>query len=133
MRRLVKVSAYIAVVGLVVTASLSALTSSAFAEKTAKTTSTTKKSDEQKTAKYVGSSEAKKYHRASCEFVKKITKNNRVEFSSPEQAEKAGYTACKVCTPGTPKKNTKAKSGTPSATSEKSAMKSTTTKNSASH
>ncbi len=127
MRRLIKVSAYIAVVGLVVTASLSALTSSAFAEKTA-----TKKSDEQKTAKYVGSSETKKYHRASCEFVKKIVKGHRVEFSSPEQAQKAGYTPCKVCPPSATKKSSKAKSGTTSTASEKSATNNATTKKSAS-
>jgi len=127
------VSANVVAVGVAAAISFAALAPTVFAEKTAKTTSTSQKTDEHKAARYVGSSEAKKYHRASCEFVKKITKNNRVEFSSPEQAEKAGYTACKVCTPGTPKKNTKAKSGPPSAASEKSATKSTMTKNSASH
>ncbi len=133
MRRWMQISAYVVVMGLVASASLSVLAPPACAEKTAKATSTSKKTGQQKgVAKYIGNAESKKYHQASCEFVKKMTKNNRVEFSSPEQAEKAGYTACKICTPDTSKKHTKAKSGPPSTASEKSATNNAITKKSAS-
>ena len=46
---------------------------------------------------YVGNSSAKKYHKPSCRWAGKISAKNRVEFPSAEEAEKAGYKACKVC------------------------------------
>ena len=54
-------------------------------------------SDGQEAARFLGSSDAKKYHKASCKWVKKITKDNRVEFASKVEAEKAGYAPCKTC------------------------------------
>jgi len=48
---------------------------------------------------YIGSTDSKKYHLVSCEWVKKIDRENRVEFSSIEEAESQGFTECLVCTP----------------------------------
>ena len=48
---------------------------------------------------YIGSTESKKYHLPSCEWVKKIDLENRVDFFSIEEAESAGFTECLVCAP----------------------------------
>ena len=48
---------------------------------------------------YIGSTDSKKYHLPSCEWVKKIDPENRVRFSSIEEAESQGFTECLVCTP----------------------------------
>ncbi len=41
----------------------------------------------------VGSKNSNKYHIPSCSYAKRILPANRVCFSSPEEAEKKGYTA----------------------------------------
>ena len=46
---------------------------------------------------YIGNAGSKKYHKSSCRLAKKIRANNSVSFSSIEQAQQAGYTACKSC------------------------------------
>ncbi len=56
-----------------------------------------------KAAKYVGSSESKKFHKADCPYVAKIAKENRVEFATIAEAEQAGYERCKVCWPSAKK------------------------------
>lgn len=56
-----------------------------------------------KAARYVGSSESKKFHKTGCPYVAKITKENRVEFATIAEAEQAGYERCKVCWPGAKK------------------------------
>jgi len=48
---------------------------------------------------YVGSINSDKYHYPDCEWAQKIKPENEVWFSSPEEAQKAGYKPCKVCTP----------------------------------
>lgn len=49
--------------------------------------------------KYIGSKESNKYHLPSCQWAQKIKPENQVWFGSKEEAEKAGYQPCKVCTP----------------------------------
>jgi outer membrane biogenesis lipoprotein LolB len=48
---------------------------------------------------YVGSINSDKYHYPDCEWAQKIKPENEVWFSSPEEARKAGYKPCKVCSP----------------------------------
>ncbi len=55
------------------------------------------KSAAKDTVKYIGNSDSKKYHKPSCDYAKKISKDNRVEFASAADAKKAGYKPCKVC------------------------------------
>ena len=43
--------------------------------------------------------DSKTYHRADCKAAAKIKEANRTSFSSPAEADKAGYKACKVCKP----------------------------------
>ncbi len=45
----------------------------------------------------VGNSSSKKFHKTSCRYAGKINEKHRVAFGSAEEAEKAGYAACKVC------------------------------------
>ncbi len=52
-----------------------------------------------KVMKFVGNSETKKFHKPSCEWAKKMNKENKVEFASTADAKKAGYEPCKVCLP----------------------------------
>lgn len=47
----------------------------------------------------VASKEGGKYHLATCKIVKSIKAENKVTFKTPEEAIKAGYSACKVCNP----------------------------------
>ena len=47
--------------------------------------------------KLIGNSETKKFHKPSCELVKKITKGNKVGFASSAEAKKAGYEPCSLC------------------------------------
>ncbi|GEM_PF-2126571 len=86
----------LAVGSLMATASLGLLAPIVHAEQ-----ATTQKVDMKKEAKkdlrLVGNSETKKYHKASCTWAKKISKDNRVEFASAAEAKKAGYEPCKVC------------------------------------
>jgi hypothetical protein len=48
-------------------------------------------------SKLVGSSSSKKYHRSNCRYVSKIKPENRVLFTSREEAKIQGYLPCKVC------------------------------------
>lgn len=50
-------------------------------------------------AEYWGSKNSNKYHYPTCKWAQKISPKNLVKFSSPEEAVKAGYVACKVCKP----------------------------------
>jgi len=46
---------------------------------------------------YVGSKNSNKYHNPSCVWAQKIKPKNKVEFTSRQEAETAGYVPCKVC------------------------------------
>ena len=48
---------------------------------------------------YVGSKNSNKYHLPSCRYAQSIDDENRVVWASREEAEAAGYEACKVCKP----------------------------------
>ena len=47
--------------------------------------------------KIVATNTTKTYHQAACRLASKIKPAHRVEFVSVEEAQKAGYTPCKVC------------------------------------
>ena len=55
--------------------------------------------EQKKPAKYVGHSETKKYHLASCKMVGQMKPENRVELATKADAKKAGYEPCKICMP----------------------------------
>jgi hypothetical protein len=40
---------------------------------------------------YVGNKSSKKFHLVTCAWAQKITPRNRIEFSSAEEAKKAGF------------------------------------------
>lgn len=42
----------------------------------------------------IGSSKSTKYHHPDCVWVQKISLENRIEFASEKEAQKAGYTPC---------------------------------------
>ena len=48
---------------------------------------------------FVGNRVTKKFHTRECGYGKRIAPKNRVYFDTAEEAEKAGYVACKVCNP----------------------------------
>jgi methylphosphotriester-DNA--protein-cysteine methyltransferase len=50
-------------------------------------------------AEFWGSKKSNKYHYPNCQWAQKIKPANLVKFSSPEEAKKAGYVPCKVCSP----------------------------------
>jgi methylphosphotriester-DNA--protein-cysteine methyltransferase len=50
-------------------------------------------------ATYVGSRHSNKYHYPNCRFALKIKPENRVTFTSAQEAVAAGYVPCKVCRP----------------------------------
>ncbi len=50
-------------------------------------------------AEFWGSKNSNKYHYPDCKWAQKIKPGNLVKFSSPEQAHRAGYMPCKVCSP----------------------------------
>jgi hypothetical protein len=50
-------------------------------------------------ATLVGSSTSKKYHRLDCRYVAKIKPENRINFTSAEDAKRQGYLPCKSCNP----------------------------------
>lgn len=56
---------------------------------------------EKKEELYVGNSNSRVYHFASCESVTTMKDKNKVYFDSVEQAESKGYHPCKRCSPGT--------------------------------
>ena len=47
--------------------------------------------------KIVATDTTKTYHQAACRFASKIKPAHLVEFASVDEAQKAGYTPCKVC------------------------------------
>jgi hypothetical protein len=49
--------------------------------------------------KLVGSTSSNKYHQPDCRYAAKIKPENRVYFSSVEEAEKKKYQPCKSCNP----------------------------------
>ncbi len=48
---------------------------------------------------FVGSTQSDKYHYPSCRWAEKILPQNRIWFSSSEDARAAGYVPCGVCKP----------------------------------
>ena len=50
-----------------------------------------------KSAAFVASKGSDKYHVPTCRYVGKIKPENLVSFATKEEAEKAGYSPCKVC------------------------------------
>ena len=50
-------------------------------------------------ANYVGNAKSKKFHVASCTYAKKMSPQNRVDFSSRDEAVDEGYIPCKRCNP----------------------------------
>ena len=50
-------------------------------------------------AAYIGNKNTGKYHRASCSSVGDMNEENKVFFASRDEAEAAGYQACKRCHP----------------------------------
>lgn len=50
-------------------------------------------------AEFWASKNSNKYHYPSCKWAQKINPNNLIKFSSPSEANKAGYIPCKVCKP----------------------------------
>mgnify|MGYP001099556198 FL=1 len=51
------------------------------------------------TTQYIGSKNAKKYHKEDCQYVKTISDKNKVYFSSSQEAQNEGYIPCKACNP----------------------------------
>jgi len=49
--------------------------------------------------KYIGNSDSLKFHYPSCEWAKKISSGNLVEFENRTEAINKGYDPCKVCKP----------------------------------
>ena len=68
-----------------------------------------KAADKAVKAKFVGSKDGKKYHKATCKMVANIKPDNLVEFATEDEAKKAGYTPCSHCFPDEKKEDTKAK------------------------
>ena len=54
---------------------------------------------EQPSVKYVGSINSDVYHYLWCSYVKNIKEENKIYFSSSQEARSAGYRPCKVCKP----------------------------------
>ena len=48
---------------------------------------------------YVGSSESDVFHLPSCRYVDQILPENKITFSTRQEAIDAGYRACLVCKP----------------------------------
>lgn len=46
---------------------------------------------------FLGNQEAKIYHTLGCKLVLKIKPENRVSFTTKDEAVKAGYAPCKIC------------------------------------
>jgi hypothetical protein len=49
--------------------------------------------------RFVGSDTTRIFCYPTCRNARRITPAHRVGFSTPDDAERAGYRACKVCTP----------------------------------
>ncbi|MCR5834248.1 MAG: hypothetical protein K6G55_06335 [Selenomonadaceae bacterium] len=50
-------------------------------------------------AAYVGNSNTGKFHYYDCYFAGKMNPNNRISFSTRDEAINRGYTPCKRCKP----------------------------------
>lgn len=50
-------------------------------------------------AEYWGSKKSDKFHYPSCNWAQKIKPENKIIFTTREEALKAGYVPCKVCQP----------------------------------
>lgn len=48
---------------------------------------------------FVGNTDSKTVHKADCDLVPRMSPHNRWEFSTMEEAVRAGYHACKSCKP----------------------------------
>ena len=48
-------------------------------------------------AAFVGNKDSKIYHKADCKMAAKMKAENKTTFATKEEAEKAGYKACKTC------------------------------------
>lgn len=48
---------------------------------------------------FVGNSSSKKFHISSCASAGKIASGNRISFGTADEAVKAGYEPCKICSP----------------------------------
>jgi len=51
------------------------------------------------TGNFIGSANSSKFHTLSCEWSKKISKNNIIYFKTRDEAIKAGYKPCRSCNP----------------------------------
>jgi len=58
---------------------------------------TENKAGDNKECVFIGSKASDKYHLPTCRWVEKIKPENRICFSSKEEAEKAGYLPAKCC------------------------------------
>lgn len=58
---------------------------------------TVKTNVQKKTTGYIASKDGKSYHKPSCALAKNIKPENLVTFKTKAEAEKAGYSPCKVC------------------------------------
>lgn len=56
-------------------------------------------------SEFWASKKSNKYHYPDCRWAQKIKSENLIKFKSPEDAQKAGYIPCKVCTPPTASKS----------------------------
>ncbi len=50
-------------------------------------------------AEFWASRKSNKYHYPSCQWAQRIKPQNLIIFNSPEEAIRAGYVPCKVCSP----------------------------------
>lgn len=50
-------------------------------------------------ASYVGNKNTRKLHYIKCTYVSRMNNSNKVFFDSLQDAVKAGYVPCKVCSP----------------------------------
>lgn len=55
------------------------------------------KKETKKEVGLVGSSQSKTYHVSGCRMAKKIKPENLVKFTDESEAEKDGYSPCKIC------------------------------------
>jgi hypothetical protein len=53
----------------------------------------------EKEAQFLASRKSSVYHRPSCRYVRQIKQENLIGFKTRQEAESAGYRACKVCQP----------------------------------
>ena len=61
--------------------------------------SSTSSSDSSGTGSYVANGNSGKFHVASCSSVSKMSENNKIFFSSRDEAVSQGYEPCKICNP----------------------------------